>query len=245
MTTEFTSTDHPFRDCDGYAVFSEGDAGAIHILAHRMLDENRNELGHQLLGTWLKRNTGSGSQWIHLQWHMAVFDLALGHWHAAFARYLEHIVPAVASSDDALIDAPALLWRLLLTAGKTTDLPWEPVRSRALAAMKQPCDPYVEVHNLLALAGAKDIEALDRCLQDRPIRHRSRTEALIVQFGGVVRSYAAEAYAAAASQLETVLPHLSELGGSRAQNDFFTHLHASASGMTRKGAGSPSCLKAA
>ena len=74
------------HDVSRFGVFSHGDAGQAHVAAHRMLDEGRHELGHRLLGAWLEGRSGSGSDWTHLQWHMAVFELAVGQWDAAFAR---------------------------------------------------------------------------------------------------------------------------------------------------------------
>ena len=66
------------HDVSGFGVFSQGDAGEAHVMAHRTLDEGRHELGHRLLGAWLKRHDGAGSDWTHLQWHMAVFEIAVG-----------------------------------------------------------------------------------------------------------------------------------------------------------------------
>ena len=71
------------QDVSGFGVFSHGDAGQAHVMAHRMLDEGRHELGHRLLGAWLDGRDGSGSDWTHLQWHMAVFEIAVGKWDAA------------------------------------------------------------------------------------------------------------------------------------------------------------------
>ena len=72
MTLELISRP-PSRDLSGFGVFSHGHAGEAHVLAHRMLDEERYELGHRLLGAWLDQHDGAGSDWTHLQWHMAVF----------------------------------------------------------------------------------------------------------------------------------------------------------------------------
>ena len=65
------------RDISGFALLSTGAGRSAHLMAHRMLDQQRYELGHQLLGAWLKQRTGNGGDWIHLQWHTAVFELAL------------------------------------------------------------------------------------------------------------------------------------------------------------------------
>nr|NIM00839.1 hypothetical protein [Acidobacteriota bacterium]NIM63667.1 hypothetical protein [Acidobacteriota bacterium]NIO59270.1 hypothetical protein [Acidobacteriota bacterium]NIQ30282.1 hypothetical protein [Acidobacteriota bacterium]NIQ85225.1 hypothetical protein [Acidobacteriota bacterium] len=143
------------QDASGYAVFAAGDSGAMHVTAHEMLDSGKFEDGHRQLGAWLHGRTGEGSDWVHLQWHMAVFELALGYWDEAHERFLEHILPAAIHTDEALTDAPAMLWRLSLAAPRPVKLPWEPVSETALRNIDDVSDPYIEVHGLLALAGAR------------------------------------------------------------------------------------------
>ena len=215
-------------DGSGYAMFSTGEDGDIHVAAHRMLDAGNNELGQKLLGDWLDSHSGSGSKWAHLQWHMAVFDLSLGHWNAALARFRTHILPVVASSIDALTDAPALLWRLSLAADAPVVLPWEPVRLRALASMKTPRSDFVEIHNLLALAGAQDFVNLERWLQRRRFSASSRSEAIVFRIATALRALINGSYETAATTFESVMPYVGEIGGSRAQNDLFRQLRESA-----------------
>ncbi len=217
----------PVQDISGYTVFSAGDAGAAHVMAHRMLDENRIELGHRLLGDWLQGRTGSGSEWIHLQFHMAVFDLALGNWGAAYTRFMDEILPAAATTEEALTDAPALLWRLALTAPEPVELPWQALRRTALARMQRPNDPFVELHNLLALAGAGDLASIEQWLQSRPANVPSRAECLVEKMAVALQAYAARAYQHAATVLQTVVPQLAQVGGSRAQNLLFRQLEES------------------
>ena len=212
------------RDVSGFALFSAGEAGSAHVMAHRMLDHDRYDLGHQRLGSWLNGRSGAGSNWVHLQWHMAVFELALGYWEAAFARFQEHILPVVATTEDALTDAPALLWRLSLAARVPVELPWEPVRMTALARMRRPSTPYIEVHNLLALAGAGDLTSLDRWLQRQPPAARSRSEVLVGRMAVALRAYTAGDYGQATTVLANVVPYIAEVGGSRAQNQLFKQL---------------------
>jgi hypothetical protein len=208
------------RDVSGFGVFSHGDAGEAHVTAHRMLDEGRHELGHRLLGAWLECHDGSGSDWTHLQWHMAVFEIALGHWDAALARFEGQIMPVAVSSDDALTDAPAMLWRLSLSAPREVDLPWEPLRSRAVRNLGKRHGPYVELHCLLALAGARDLETMDEWLRIKRHYKDERTKLLARLVTGL-RAFAASDYALAASVLGGVAARISELGGSHAQNLLF------------------------
>ena len=91
----------PCVDVSGFALFCAGEAGAVHVIAHRMLDRARSDLGHRMLGRWLAGRSGAGREWAHLQWHVAVFELALGLWGDAFARFQAHLLPVAAAGDDA------------------------------------------------------------------------------------------------------------------------------------------------
>ena len=235
LTPSIRKPHKPVQDISGYPLFSEGEAGAMHVMAHRMLDQKRIEPGRTLLGAWLDRRSGSGSKWIHLQWHMAVFDLSSGHWHTAYARFRKHILPAATESFDALTDAPALLWRLSLASDNSVRLPWEPVRFRALEAMHRPCSPFVKIHNLLALAGAGDVRNLEKSIQNRTPHTRSGVESLVCRIAVALRSYVGGDYRAAAANFKQVTPHVAEWGGSRAQNDLFRHLQNSASHKSGSG----------
>ncbi len=219
----------PVCDSSGYAVFSDGEAGAMHVMAHRMLDSGQIALGHRRLGEWLACRRGSGSKWIHLQWHMAIFEVALGDWQCAIARFRQYILPAVVTSYDALTDAPAFLWRLSLEAGRHLPLPWEPVRIRALSSMQGQCPAYVNVHNLLALAGARDVGSLDKWLAQQTQKTVSRAEAVVIRIAKGLKSYVEGSYDDAATQLANAVPQVAKVGGSRAQNELFTKLHEAAS----------------
>jgi hypothetical protein len=205
------------QDISGYELFCTGDRGDAHVTAHRMLDAGSHELGYRLLDAWLARNEGAGSEWIHLQWHMLVFELALGRLGGARTRFDEQILPAATSTADALCDAPAALWRISLAAPEPTRLPWMEVRATALAQMRHAAHhPYVELHNLLALAGAGDTSGLDEWLD----RHATRAP-LLRRMAVGLRAFAAGNYRYAAAALAAALPRISELGGSRAQNELF------------------------
>lgn len=209
-------------DVSGYEVFSDGDQGSAHVLAHRMVDTGQYELGRQLLGSWLDGYTGSGSQWVHLQFHMALFELATGHWDDAHRRYLDHVLPTAESSEEALTDAPALLWRLALSASEGTQLEWEPLRQTALKRMRRPSDPFVELHNLLAIAGAGDLRSLDTHINsdtaDSIRRH------LVCKLATALSAFVKGNYRRAADLLSRLLPRIPEIGGSAAQIQLFEQM---------------------
>lgn len=209
-------------DASGYRIFADGDQGTAHVLAHHMADTDQYELGRQLLGEWLAGQTGSGSQWVHLQFHMAIFELATGHWEAAHRRYLDHVLPTAERSEDALTDAPALLWRLALSAPEGMELEWEPLRRTALASMRRPGDPFIELHNLLALAGAGDLGSLNRytksCTADSFRMH------LVCKLAMALSAYVRGHYRRAADLFCRLLPRVPDIGGSRAQIQLFEQM---------------------
>lgn len=216
------------RDAGGYALYAEGDLGAIHVFAHRMLDEGRIRLGHRVLGRWLAHRSGRGHHWVHVQWHMAIFDLELNRWQEALARFQRHVQPYAFATDDALTDAPSLLWRLRLAAPSWIDLPWHEAYETARRCMRRTRDPYVQLHNLLALAGVGDLASLDRWLVDAPSLDGNHAGSLLWSMAQGLRAYAAGAYAQAALHFGEAVPRIALIGGSRAQNSLFERLHESA-----------------
>jgi hypothetical protein len=223
------------RDRSGFAVFSLGDAGDAHVVAHRMLDEGRHELGHRLLGRWLSVHDGSGSDWTHLQWHMAVFEIAVGKWEAAHSRFEAEILPVAAGSFDALTDAPALLWRLWLGAPRPVTLAWEPVAETARQTLADRRNPYVELHGLLALAGVGDVDAIDTWLSHESLG-RGRESRLLEQMARGLRALAAGHLEHAAQLLAAATPKVNELGGSHAQNELFPKLANYCQGQSTRAA---------
>jgi hypothetical protein len=154
---------------------------------------------------------------------MGVFEIAVGKWEAALLRFEKHILPVAARSDDALTDAPAMLWRLQLAAPRPVSLAWEPVRATAARRLTRPNSPYVELHCLLALAGAGDVDGLDRWLRRRHVTEDPPAK-LLAQMGIGLRAFAAGDYELSFAVLAAAAPKISALGGSHAQNQLFEHI---------------------
>jgi hypothetical protein len=224
----FEWPERPARDDSGHVIFSAGHAGAAHVMAHRMLDDGRFDAGRRWLGDWLGRHRGSGSDWVHLQFHMAVFELAVGDSDAAYTRYLQEILRPAAMTEHALTDAPALAWRLTVAARKHAELHWDVLRRTALRRMARPSDPFVTLHNLLALAGARDAASIGQWLETRRRGLRSPgTEGVLESVAEALIACADGRYHRAADGLRAALPALENLGGSRAQNELFPELERS------------------
>ena len=211
------------RDAGGAPIFCEGASGWAHVEAHRLLDAGRPEEGHRVLGAWLATHEGAGSDWIHLQWHMAVFEIATGRWASAFQRYARQILPAV-SAGDAHTDAPSLLWRLSLASPVGVEIGWEPVRDAAVEGLRGLSSPYVELHHLLALAGAGDGSSITRWRRTRARDASSLSDHVLSRMAEGLDAFAAQDYSRAAVTLTAMAPQVSRLGGSRAQNELFEQI---------------------
>lgn len=205
-----------------FQVFSKGEVGRMHVLAHRLTDERRYELGHRFLGDWLEGRKSVDSDHVHMHWHMGVFELALGEWTEAYDRFNEFILPAV-DRGEAATDAPAMLWRLRLNAPRPAPLPWEIVRKYALESLETEADDFVVLHDLLALAGAGDVPNLDRWLRTHTPSGRE-SGAVLPQLGEGLRAFANEDYGTAAAVLRENMPRLSVVGGSDAQRQLFDRI---------------------
>jgi hypothetical protein len=155
---------------------------------------------------------------------MAIFELELNHWDAAYTRFINQVLPTAATTEDALTDAPALLWRLVLAAPRPIKFPWNALRATALTRMQRKSEPFVELHNLLALAGAGDFASIGRWLELQTTSGQSRREHLVEQMAIALRAMARGSYEYAAATMRRTVPQLSKVGGSRAQNQLFQQL---------------------
>jgi hypothetical protein len=196
----------PVLDISGYRIFSQGELGHAHAMAHRMLDSGHLARGRRELGAWLEGREGEGSDWVHVQWHMLVFELADGAWGEAHARFLAHVLPGVRAGE-AATDGPAGLWRLALTAAGPVDLPWETVQRVAKRRLG-------------------DLDGLDHWLDTYVVRNA--VDRVLAVLGWALRCFADGDWTGAVHAFDHALPELSSLGGSRAQNELFHDLCAAA-----------------
>lgn len=227
-------TGHPapqVRDAGGYRIFSHGEMGEAHAFAHRMFDCGQIRAGRHGLETWLAGKCGQGSEWLHLHFHLALFELESGDWHRACARFEAEILPAASSGVEALTDAPGLLWRLAIAAPEPVVLPWQPLRRTALANLERVDKPFVQLHNLLAIAGAGDVTGIDSWHESVSATAMSPGERRLLQFAPALKALAARSWREAGVLLQETAREISSIGGSRAQNGLFEQLAAWCAGQ--------------
>jgi len=214
------------RDATGYEIFAAGESGTAHAFAHRMFDSGQIDAGRRGLGAWIAGREGNGSEWLHLHFHLALFELEAGDWQHAYERFENEILPAAGNGAEALTDAPGLLWRLAVTAPEPVALPWQPLRRTALANLHLGDNAFVQLHNLLAIAGAGDVAGVRRWLEPGCAAQVTPGDWQLRQFAPVLLALAAGAWRQAGLLLQAMMPEISGVGGSGAQNRLFEQLAA-------------------
>jgi tetratricopeptide (TPR) repeat protein len=206
-------------------------AVATHSVAHVYFERGDARTGADMLGHWLHGFDNPASSYVHLSWHLALFELALGQYEQALARYERDIRPSVvAKSMPTLADSASFLWRVQMYRGATSaeiapaPLPWEEVRALAAPMAEHPGFAFQVAHAAFALAACEDHAGLTMMLEhlqrsasqgDRFIRD------MVVPLVQGIGDFAQGEYARAAQALEPVCPQLVRIGGSHAQREVF------------------------
>ncbi len=80
---------------------------------HRASSNNWPRRNGTILVNWLAGFDCPASSYVHLSWHLALFELALGQYQRAIERYEQDIRPyVVAKSMATLPDSASFLWRV-------------------------------------------------------------------------------------------------------------------------------------
>jgi tetratricopeptide (TPR) repeat protein len=204
-------------------------AVAAHSVAHVYFERGDAVAGRDFLGTWLAGFDCPASAYVHLSWHLALFELALGQYQSAIARYEQDIRPSVvAKSMATLPDSASFLWRVQLYSGTPSSHPaappWEDARALATPMVANPGFAFVVAHAALALAASDDQDGLtmlmDR-LQGTAAQGDRCTREMVVPLVRGIAAFAQGQYATSAQVLEPLYPQLVRMGGSHAQREVF------------------------
>jgi tetratricopeptide (TPR) repeat protein len=205
-------------------------AVAAHSAAHVFFESGDYASGGDFLDTWLKGFDRRAPYRVHLSWHQALFELALGHYQRVLALYEEEIRPSVVTHMiTSLNDSAALLWRWYMYSGTRPPIPPEEVRDLATPAAARPGPAFRDAHAALAFAVAGDEvymgQMIDRLqgLADQGDTLASEVTLPLVQG---IHAFAQGVYGEAVRRMEPLfgMPHLDQLariGGSHAQREVF------------------------
>jgi tetratricopeptide (TPR) repeat protein len=200
-------------------------AVAAHSVAHVFFEKGNHGEGADFMGSWLPGFDKRASYHVHLSWHHALFELAMGRYQQALDLYQADIRPAVVDkSITALNDSASLLWRLQVYAGAPPPFPWQEVRDQGTPAAERPGPAFRDAHAALAFAGGGDESMLGRLIDRLRTAakggDRLAAEVTLPLVEGI-GAFARGEYGAAVGFLEPVFPQLTRIGGSHAQREVF------------------------
>lgn len=209
-------------------------AVATHSVAHVYLEQGDAVTGADFLGTWIQGFDCPAASYVHLSWHQALFELALGRYQAALERYERDIRPSIAAGSMAtLADGASFLWRLQLYGGDgpppfpgSPQWPdhWQEVLALATPTAARPGLAFQVAHAAMALAAAEDRDGtmtLLEHLQDTAVQGDLFVRDCLLPLVRGIVAFAQHDYAQAIRLLEPVCPQLVRIGGSHAQREVF------------------------
>ena len=200
-------------------------AVASHSVTHVFFEQGDAVSGGDFLGNWLEGFDSRASYHVHLSWHLALFELAMGGYQKALDRYEKYIRPSVvAKSAASLADSASLMWRLQIYGGTPPPKPWDEVRDQAMPAAGNPGPPFRDAHAALAFAAAGDQDALDKAIDGlRNIADQGNVLAKEMTLPLVqgIAAFAEGNYGETASLMEQPIGQLARIGGSHAQREVF------------------------
>ena len=200
-------------------------AVACHSMTHVYFEQGDAATGEDFLGTWLRGFDSPASSYVHLSWHLALFELAQGKYQETLDRYEHFIRPSVvAKSMSTLNDSASLMWRLQMYSGSPPPKPWEEVRSIAGPAAERPGAAFRDAHAALAFAGSGDFEAMGKMttrLRKAAEDGNTFAEEVVLPLVQGIEAFAQEKYTESVRLMEPVFPQLVRIGGSHAQREVF------------------------
>jgi tetratricopeptide (TPR) repeat protein len=210
------------------------EAWAQHALAHVLLTTGRLQEGRDFL-----RPLSSGWQRLgsflrtHNWWHLAVFELELGHSAQALHLYDTEVWGVDKRYTQDQVGAVSLLARLEL-AGVNVGSRWDELAPWLLGHVADQVQPFLDLQYLYGLARAGHPEAaallarIEAFAPQAPAAARAAWQGVAVPAARGLLAYAQGQWEAAASQLELALPRLVSIGGSHAQRDLFEQIRIDA-----------------
>jgi tetratricopeptide (TPR) repeat protein len=202
-----------------------GNAVAAHSVTHSYFEWGDAASGGNFLSNWLEGFDPRATYHVHLSWHQALFELALGRYQEALQLYEDWIRPTcIARNISGLSDSASLMWRLQIYGKEAPPMPWDEVKEQATPAATRPGPAFRDAHAALAFAASGDRELMDQMID------RLRTNAengnifareIILPMAQGIDAFAQGDYSTSVDYLEPVFPQMTRIGGSHAQREVF------------------------
>ena len=200
-------------------------ANASHSVAHVFFETGDADGGGDFLGEWLTDYDSRSPFHVHLSWHLALFELAMGRYDRVFDIYDTQIRPSVKDrSPLSLADSASLMWRIQMYGGTPPPFPWRDVAEQAAPAAKAPGPGFRDAHAALAFAAAGDetsFQSMLDGLEDMEAKGNALAGEITLPLARGIAAFAAGKYDEAVERIEPLFPQLTRLGGSHAQREVF------------------------
>ncbi|MCH7712806.1 MAG: tetratricopeptide repeat protein [Chloroflexi bacterium] len=206
-------------------------AVASHSVAHVYFERGDPAGGKDFLAGWLPGFDNRASYHVHLSWHLALFELAMGHYQRALELYEGNIRPSVlAKSPLSVNDSASLMWRLQMYGGAAPQSMMEELCTQAAPAAERPGPAFRDSHAALAFAVAADDQSLARMMDGlRAVAEKGDKLAGEVTLPLVqgISAFIHEDYGEAVRLMEPLFgqdaryDQLARIGGSHAQREVF------------------------
>ncbi len=208
----------------------EKEPWAQHALAHVLLTRGRVDEGAAFLekarDTWVGLNSFMVT---HIWWHLALFYLSQGRDQETLEVYDRHIWGVAKQYSQDQINAISLLARCEI-AGLDVGNRWQDVADHLESRAQDTVQPFLTIQYLYGLARARRPQAatlLDtvrrHAIEAAPFVRPAWREVALPACEGLF-AYASGDYDIAWHKLESVIPRLTEIGGSHAQRDLFEQI---------------------
>ena len=201
---------------------------AQHALSHVLIRQGRVAEGLTRLESFLPLLATCGRPiHCHDAWHLALLHLEELDVAAAMRVFRTHIWGITSDFVVEQLDAIALLWRIEMAAGPM-DAQWPSIAGHIAPRALETFMPFMNAHYVYALARAGWTDAVEAALAGMRARSTAHDEEAMRVWAPVGRAVieAAAAFGAgdrarAAALLDPVMPMMTSIGGSDAQDDLF------------------------
>jgi tetratricopeptide (TPR) repeat protein len=201
---------------------------AQHALSHVLIRQGRVAEGLARLESFLPLLATCGRPiHCHDAWHLALLHLEQLDVAAAMRVFRTHIWGITPDFVVEQLDAIALLWRIEMAAGPM-DAQWPSIAEHIAARALETFMPFMNAHYVYALARAGRADVVEAALAGVRARSAAEDEEAKRVWAPVGRAVieAAAAFGAgdrarAAALLDPVMPMMTSIGGSDAQDDLF------------------------
>jgi len=128
---------------------------------HGLFERDDAAAGLAFINAWLPDYPEDALLWVHLQWHAALTELALGRVDAALARFATQVLRRLDGAMPLLgmSDVASMLWRLRLL--DCEGLPWSAAAAYGERHFPNGGNVFAELHLAMLSAGRGDRAGLD------------------------------------------------------------------------------------